>query len=46
MYKTFSEVAIGQQPWMKEKRQTRATIKDYQTDEFNKMRSLAITIKG
>ena len=30
--KNFSEVAIGQQPWMKEKRQTRATRKDDQTN--------------
>ena len=29
MYKTVTEVMIGQQPWMKETRQTRITIKDY-----------------
>ena len=30
--KKFSEVAIGQQPWMKEKRQTRITIKESETN--------------
>ena len=46
MFKTFSEVVIRQQPWMKGERQTRITIKDYQTNELNRMRPLITTVKG
>lgn len=41
MYKTSSEVVIGLQPWMKERRHTRMTIKDYQKSKLNKITPLA-----
>ena len=41
MYKTSSEVVIGLQPWMKERRHTRMTIKDYQKSKLNKITPLS-----
>ena len=43
--KKISEVAIGQQPWMKEKNTTRITVKDSETNELNTMRPLTYTAK-